>query len=285
LDQLPVPKVRADLPIRIKTIDPLRSAQGSVIVSKGSILYGTAHRVAEAGNTVSISLKFDRFEHAGDAKPLSIYLVGPIILERTALALGPPSIIVLGGSVATAPPSPAAWSLTRDVADISSSPEFGTLAVFKNPNILVPAGAQLELAAVVNPADLDGAITQASLRVVEPIAKNGNPNAQYLLGRIYAEGKGESPNFGLAATWYRKAAEAGLPNAQNALAGLYMEGHVFSQNNIEAYKWFSIAATGGLEIARIRASLLAGLMTPKELEDAKRQAAKWLREHKELRAL
>ena len=80
----------------MKTVDTLRSAQGTVVLPKGSILYGTAHRIAESGNTVSISVKFKQPDHAGSQTPLSIYLVGPVILEGTKIGVGPPSVITFG---------------------------------------------------------------------------------------------------------------------------------------------------------------------------------------------
>src|SRR5262245_18425788 len=51
-------------------------------------------------------------------------------------------------------------------------------------------------------------------------AARGGPEAQHMLGRIYAEGKQVKLDYRQAANWYRKAAEQGLAKAQYDLGVL-----------------------------------------------------------------
>jgi tetratricopeptide (TPR) repeat protein len=49
-------------------------------------------------------------------------------------------------------------------------------------------------------------------------AEQGEAEAQSRLGDLYAKGIGVGRDYGEAAKWHRKAAEAGLPSAQNGFA-------------------------------------------------------------------
>ena len=65
-----------------------------------------------------------------------------------------------------------------------------------------------------------GGLTQNDTKAVELYtlaAEQGNANAQYNLGVMYAEGRGVPKNEQVAAAWYRKAAEQGHASAQQKL--------------------------------------------------------------------
>ena len=53
-----------------------------------------------------------------------------------------------------------------------------------------------------------------ALRILRPLAEQGDIRAQNLLGNIYAEGKGVPEDYAEAVKWYRKAAEQGDASAQ-----------------------------------------------------------------------
>src|SRR3954463_716564 len=61
-----------------------------------------------------------------------------------------------------------------------------------------------------------------ALRLAQPLAKQGNPEAQYAFGLMYSGGEGVPQDDAKAVKWYRKAAEQGLAAAQNNLGTMYL---------------------------------------------------------------
>jgi|ERR1019366_6778976 TPR repeat protein len=94
---------------------------------------------------------------------------------------------------------------------------------------------------------------------VSAIAKSGDACMQYIRGRIYAY-DGVVTNvdldliprdFGLAAKWWRLAAEQGHRDAQVDLADLYRMGRGVRQDYVEAVKWYTKAAEQGIPCAQL----------------------------------
>ena len=54
-----------------------------------------------------------------------------------------------------------------------------------------------------------------ALRLLRPLANDGDTIAQYNLGLIYATGRGAQQDYSAAALWFRKAAEQGYALAQS----------------------------------------------------------------------
>lgn len=96
-------------------------------------------------------------------------------------------------------------------------------------------------------------------------AEQGNPASQFELGWLYATGSGVRKDSGVAANWYRKAAEQGHAVAQNNLGSMYENGwsyrdefldYVFAyytnqkKDYAEAMKWYRFAADQGNAIAQ-----------------------------------
>ncbi len=54
-------------------------------------------------------------------------------------------------------------------------------------------------------------------RLMRPLAEQGNAEAQYNLGLMYAKGQGVPQDYAAAVNWWRKAAEQGYADAQNIL--------------------------------------------------------------------
>ena len=74
-------------------------------------------------------------------------------------------------------------------------------------------------------ADLQEGRAEAAFAKVQPLAEQGYPEAQYILGTMYHDGEGVAPSAIKAAQWYRKAAaqtgnEAVSRLAQEALDDL-----------------------------------------------------------------
>lgn len=73
--------------------------------------------------------------------------------------------------------------------------------------------------------DLQEGRAEAAFAKVKPLAEQGYPEAQYILGTMYHDGEGVAPSSIKAAEWYRKAAaqtgnEAVSRLAQEALDDL-----------------------------------------------------------------
>jgi TPR repeat protein len=85
----------------------------------------------------------------------------------------------------------------------------------------------------------------AALVQYQKAADQGNANAQYNLGVMYANGQGVAKDDAQAASWYRKAAEQGSALAQNNLGSMYRYGLGVTQNNAEAVKWYRKPADQG----------------------------------------
>ena len=74
-------------------------------------------------------------------------------------------------------------------------------------------------------------------------AKQGDAEAQYLLGCMYYEGAGGVPQDDKeAAKWWRLAADQGDARAQVALGASYAKGGGVLKDYVAAYAWYSLAA-------------------------------------------
>ena len=85
----------------------------------------------------------------------------------------------------------------------------------------------------------------AALKLLRPLAEQGNPGAQYNLGLMYRNGKGVPQDLGEAIGWYRRAADQGDPFAQYNLGVLYDEGRGVPQSHGLAMAWYRKAANQG----------------------------------------
>ncbi len=84
-----------------------------------------------------------------------------------------------------------------------------------------------------------------ALKKSKPLAEQGNPLAQFMLGASYASGQGVPQDYSQAAAWYHKASEQGEMNAQNNLGALYNNGQGVPQDFDQAALWFRKAAEQG----------------------------------------
>ena len=78
-------------------------------------------------------------------------------------------------------------------------------------------------------------------------AKQGNVDAQYNLGVMYAIGQDVPQDDAQAVQWYRKAAEQGFAEAQYNLGVMYAKGEGVRQNYKIANEWFGKACNNGLQ--------------------------------------
>lgn len=99
--------------------------------------------------------------------------------------------------------------------------------------------------AMPNLALADAGAMSAELKHWQPLADQGDADAQAHMGDLYVDGSGVKKSFAQAAQWYRKAAEQGHAGAQNMLGWQYWTGHGVPQNQEEGKKWFFRAANQG----------------------------------------
>lgn len=95
---------------------------------------------------------------------------------------------------------------------------------------------------------VDNAIPEIALKHI--------PEAYYLLGVLYAEGKGVEVNLPEAVNYYQKSALLGYANAQYNLGTSYDFGKGIKQNDLLALKWFNEAAAQGHKAAAQRVDVL-----------------------------
>ena len=73
-------------------------------------------------------------------------------------------------------------------------------------------------------------------------AMQGDAGAQFSLGVIFEKGSGVVQNYDEAAKWYRLAAEQGHAYGQATVASMYAKGMGVIQNYVLAHMWFDLAA-------------------------------------------
>lgn len=84
-----------------------------------------------------------------------------------------------------------------------------------------------------------------AMQVLRPHADRGHPGAQFLVGAMYAEGKGVPADSSEAVKWFRMSAERGVMQAEYALGIMYFTGSAGSKDYAKAEKWLTRAAEKG----------------------------------------
>ncbi len=107
------------------------------------------------------------------------------------------------------------------------------------------------------------------------LAEEGNPEAQYYSGLMYANGYGVPQDDAEAAERYRAAAEQGHAGAHLALSTAYEYGRGVPQDLAESARWLRLLADGGNAFAQ---HLLAGSYRRGEgVPQDNAEAVKWYR--------
>jgi hypothetical protein len=86
---------------------------------------------------------------------------------------------------------------------------------------------------------------ETAIKILQPLAGQGNAGAQNNLGDMYFYGQGVMHDYAEAAKWFRKAAGQGDAKAQNRLGDRYYFGQGVACDYAEAVKWFRKAAEQG----------------------------------------
>ena len=103
-----------------------------------------------------------------------------------------------------------------------------------------------------------------ALRLIKPLATQGNADAQTNLGFMYAKGRGVPKDDKEAVKWYQLAAEQGNADAQNNLGGMYANGQGIPQDYVLSYMWLSVGKANLADVAP--------KMTPEQIGLAQKMA-------------
>jgi uncharacterized protein len=94
-----------------------------------------------------------------------------------------------------------------------------------------------------------------ALRLAQPLADEGDPRAEAIVGQIYYRGRGVPQSDTEAAKWFRRAADHGNAVAQFYLGVMYNEGRGVPQDYAEAARWYERAAEQGDALAQYNLGL------------------------------
>ena len=139
--------------------------------------------------------------------------------------------------------------------------------------LALTAPATPATAGPIDDADKLGEYT-AEVALLEPLAQQGNADAEFLLGNIYGTGKGIAQDQ-QAVAWFRKGADQGDAPAQYSLGLLYDNGSGVAQDYAQAAKWYRKAAEQGHASAQYNLGNMYrnGYGVPQDYA----QAVKWYR--------
>ena len=115
---------------------------------------------------------------------------------------------------------------------------------------------------------------------IRQAAEQGNGYGQFALGYLYDKGTGVAQDDAEAARWYRKSAEQGITVAQNNLGSMYEHGRGVPQDYVRAYLWYDLSVSlPGADRSKAVRNLdeIARKMTPAEIAEAQRLALEWWR--------
>lgn len=108
-------------------------------------------------------------------------------------------------------------------------------------------GIAIPSTAIADPVT-DGIVAYATgnyaeaLRLLRPLAAQGEEAAQDTLGDMYANGEGVAKDSAEALHWYRLSAAKRDAPAQFSLGRMYENGEGVTQDKIEALRWYRLAA-------------------------------------------
>jgi TPR repeat protein len=114
-----------------------------------------------------------------------------------------------------------------------------------------------------------------ALQLLRPLAEQGDPRAEYYLGKLYYVGGGVTESNVEAVNWYRKAAEQGFAMAQYDLGYAYEKGVGVLREVVNAHMWLNLAAAGGQRDAADERDELEKRMTPAQIAEAEKLAREW----------
>ena len=115
----------------------------------------------------------------------------------------------------------------------------------------------------------------AALKEWRPLAEQGHPRAQFLLGLLYYDGKGVPQDYPEAANWFQQSADRGYARAQHNLGEMYATGQGVKRDYVQAYKWLNLCAAAGIDNCADHRDLIAKKLKSSQLEKAQRMSREW----------
>ena len=103
-------------------------------------------------------------------------------------------------------------------------------------------------------------------------AAQGNADGQYMVGINYSVGGTLLQDYAEAVKWYKLAAAQGNADAQNTLGAMYLAGRGVVQDYVRAHMWLNLAAVSGSELDRDYRDEVAREMTPQQIGEAQKLA-------------
>lgn len=95
-----------------------------------------------------------------------------------------------------------------------------------------------------------------ALKELTPLAEQGNPEAEVLLGKIESTSQGLPLDFDKALKWFKAAAEQGSADGQLQLGLLYLSGASGTKDTTEGLKWLKLSANQGNPDAQLNLGLV-----------------------------
>ena len=202
-------------------------------------------------------------------------------------------------------------SLHRRTKRLSSFPGASVLAL----TLLLTSAPALGDAAAGMRAFNEGDY-ETALATWQPLADQGDANAQFGLGQLYGNGFGVPMDDALAIKWYtlameqghaeaayrlgvmyqngwgveqsdaemlrhfQLAANGGFVEAQRSLADMYANGFGVEQDSVQAYRWYLTAGKLGDVGCEISAEELAANMPAQQVAEATQLADTWMASHR-----
>jgi len=87
-----------------------------------------------------------------------------------------------------------------------------------------------------------------AFKELKPLAEQGNPDAQLILGKMYMQGQGVLQDAAQAIQWLKASAEQGNADAQFFLGGMYLVPH---KDIAQGVKWLRLSAEQGNQDAQL----------------------------------
>ncbi|MCJ7976521.1 sel1 repeat family protein [Aeromonas veronii] len=119
---------------------------------------------------------------------------------------------------------------------------------------LLPLSTEQEMAAA-NRAWRTGHFDEAT-RIWSPLADQGQPRAQALMGWSHEVGQGSEQDINRAITLYRQSAQEGDAFGQYRLADAYLRGAGVKRDLRQAFHWMDLAARNGDVPAMLKVGVL-----------------------------
>jgi TPR repeat protein len=116
---------------------------------------------------------------------------------------------------------------------------------------------------------------QAALKLFRPLAEKGNALAQYNIALMHRMGLGVTKDQKEAKKWSRLAAKQGNVDAQTMLGSIYAKADGGESADVSrAYMWYEVAAEQGNAEAKKELAVISKELTPQQIAEARALAEK-----------